>query len=350
MKKRTILGLSAGSGILLYPFRDQTILGNIETRSDYYIGGVPVQYGLNFPGSVMWNDKKGYLAVSNRVEVVLAQPKCGNSSVLAYSRGKRMSSHKGESSLDLVMQGINALGPKVFLIENLPALLNTYSERDLKEWFGQYYLVIHNDVSMFNFGNSQKTRKRLIIVGILKNLKYASKYRRYFQDIYKVATPKHTTELISEVPENGHFRPPLDEQIAIYGGKQMTYAEIQNMWESLPPQTKRLATPKENFNTAPGVYKDLPNDYPATVRKSNRCFNPEGLTYSPRERARIMGLPDSFIIADPLTHPNHSPKTLFNKGCVSTAQGPPYEVGAWFRDVLIKAKFLLPGNTQDTRN
>lgn len=338
-RNRRILGLSAGSGILLYAFKyEGFIVGNIEVRSDYYIKGVPEQYNLNFPGSVMWPDPNGYKSFGSRIDIVLSQPKCGNSSMLALSRGKKMTSHKGEPSLDLTMRGIRFLEPKVFLLENLPALLNTYDERDLKEFFGTYHLVFHT-ISMSKLGNGQRTRVRLIIVGILKGLRHARKIRDHCREIFPVYKPKTVGELIYTCSENGHFRPDIKEQIAIYGGKQMTYEEIQKMWESIPTK-KRIATPKENFNTAPGVYRDLSQDYPATVRKSNRCFAPYGLPYTPRERARIMGLPDTFLICDPLTHPNISPKTLFNKSCVAVTQGPPHEVGLWFRECLSKANFL----------
>jgi len=150
---------------------------------------------------------------------------------------------------------------------------------------------------------------------------------------------RHTGEIIYETTENGHFRPPLDERIALYGGRQQSYREIMELWESLP-EKKRIATPDENFNTAPGVYRDLADDYPATVRKSNRCFGPHGLTYTPRERARIQGIPDTFRIVDPLTHPGISTKTLFNKGCTAMANTPPLEIATWFRDTLSKANFL----------
>jgi len=340
-KRRTVLGLSAGSGILPYAFKDQFIFGNIEVRSDYYISSLPLQWDLNFD-SITTAHKKGYLAFDrNSVDIILSQPKCGNSSVLAYSRGKQMTSHKNEPSLDLSLNGIRHIRPKVFLIENLPALLNSYSEKDLKQLFPQYYLIFHNNVSMIKFGNSQKTRKRLIIVGVLKALRGSAKIRNYAREIFPVSVPKHTGLLIEGCPENGFFRPDINERIAIYGGRQMTYVEIQKMWGSIPTK-KRLATPNERFNSAPGVYRDLADDWPATVRKSNRCFAPYGLPYTPRERARIMGLPDTFLIADPTTHPYISPKTLFNKGCISATQGPAYEIGLWFKNVLIKSGFIIP--------
>jgi asparagine synthase (glutamine-hydrolysing) len=46
----------------------------------------------------------------------------------------------------------------------------------------------------------------------------------------------------------------------------------------------------------PGVYRNLANEYPLTARKQNRQFNSLGYIMSPRELARIQGLPDDFKI------------------------------------------------------
>jgi len=338
-KKRNIVGLSCGVGVSLYPFlSDSQVIANVETRADFYLQGSPEQFRLNFPGGVMWSDPQGYKGLLNRTDIVMSQPKCGNSSVLAYSRGKKMTSHKGDPSLDLAMEGIKYLDPKVFLLENLPALLNTYSEKDLRQFFHHHRLHFHH-VSVSEFGNSQKTRKRLVIVGVHRHLKRSGTIFKELGEVYPVKSLLHTGDLIYGTPENGHFRPSFDERIALYGGRQASYREIMELWEELPGK-KRIATPDENFNTAPGVYRDLADDYPATIRKSNRCFGPHGLTYTPRERARIQGIPDTFWIADPITHPKISPKTLFNKGCAAMANTPPLEVAEWFRNALIKTQFL----------
>lgn len=339
MKKRTILGLSAGSGISLFPFKESCeILGNIETRSDFYINGEPLQYNLNFPRSSMSTNVHAYKTLLSSADIVMSQPKCGNSSVLALSRGKKMTSHVGDPSLDLALKGIVYLSPKVFLLENLPALLNTYSKEELREHFKDYRLNFHIG-SVTQFGNSQTTRKRLVITGTLKSLKGSKRIHEALSSPFQVNTPTYTENLIKDIPLNGDFIPPFNERIAIYGGRQMTYEEIRQFWLAHPHST-RWAVIGENFATAPGVYRDHLSKPPLTIRKSNRCFSPFGITYSPRERARIQGLPDDFLICDPDTHPNLKLKTLFNKGCAAVTQGPPYEIGLWFRTVLQNQNFI----------
>jgi len=323
-----VLGISAGNGINLFPFKEH-VIGNVEVRSDYTTKGYPSQFYLNFPKAYF----RDYLAEEPDIDIIIGNPKCGSSSMLALSRGKKFTSHKGEPSLDLFIKGIQKYQPKVFLMENLPKLLETYSVDDFAVLFPQYILNFWQG-PMTYLGNSQVNRKRLIITGVKKTRSRRSKkldsallYK------YPVNTPGLTGDLLSNIPQNGHFRPPLDETIALYGGTQKTYTEIQQLWRKLKPAT-RIKTPNETFNTAPGVYKDDANKPPNTIRKSNRCFNPDGLTYTPRERARIQGVPDTFKILSPSANPDLSPKTLFNKGCTTMGSTPSYEVGQWFFEVL----------------
>ncbi len=337
---KTVLGVSQGAGIALYPFKHTgIILGNIEVRSEFLMGGEPKQYWLNFPGTFYTKDT-AHVNKINTTDILISSPKCGYSSMLALSRGKVNRSHKGEPSLELSLFAIRELQPEVFLLENLPKLLNSYSLRDFEKEFRYNYRIIIHSSSVKRWGNSQKNRKRLVIVGIRNDiLKRFPKLLDELSAPRKVNKIKRVYQLLLSHTLNGHFRPDIDKQIAIYGGKQMTYREIQKMWLS-DPKMKRIKTPEENFSTAPGVFRDLVDDYPATIRSSNRCFSPEGLTYTPRQRARIMGIPDRFKILDPNLEPNINPDTLFNKACIAVTHGPVYEIGEWFKQALRDSGYL----------
>ncbi len=326
-----VLGISAGNGVNLFPFKKH-VIGNIELRSDYTIGGRPYQFKLNFPEAFF---SKTLVAEEN-IDIIIGNPKCGSSSMLALSRGKQFTSHRGEPSLDLFIKGIQQYNPKAFMMENLPRLLDTYSEEDFQALFPNYILTFWVG-SMSVLGNSQVNRKRLIITGVRgKNSRLSYRASKWLDTKYRVKVPVHTRELLELTPSNGDFRPPLDEVIALYGGTRMSYNQIQALWDSLKPAT-RIKTPRESFNTAPGVYRDDADKPPNTIRKSNRCFNPEGLSYTPRERARIQGVPDSFLLLDPREHIVTTEKTLFNKGCTTMGSTPSYEVGLWFYAVIQRA-------------
>jgi site-specific DNA-cytosine methylase len=330
------LGVSSGNGVMLHPFKDW-VIGNIECRSDYTHRGNPLQFHLNFPDVPFYKTLPSISGMFVLPEIIIGHPKCGNSSILSLSRRKSFKSHKSEPSLDLFFESIHLYKPKLFLLENLPKLLETYSEADFRIMFPNFSFVFWQG-SLSELGNSQENRIRLLIVGINRkkfNKQEVLRLRKIFKTKFKVTEPKNTKELLKNLPDNGNFRPDLDTRLAFYGGRQETYRSIQDLWQSQGPDAKRFKTPDEKFSTAPGVYKDLDSSKPATIRKSNRCFNPDGLTYTPRERARIQGIPDSFKIME-----TDRGTTDFNKGCVTTGSTPPYEVGLWFKQCLIKAQLI----------
>ena len=80
--------------------------------------------------------------------------------------------------------------------------------------------------------------------------------------------------------------------------KKLNLKQIRDIWNSKEYENKKkwdaTTTGKGNMRNLPGVYRNLANDYPLTARKQNRQFNSKGFIMSPRELARINGLPDNF--------------------------------------------------------
>jgi site-specific DNA-cytosine methylase len=130
----------------------------------------------------------------------------------------------------------------------------------------------------------------------------------------------------------GHVREKDNTLITIYAGKKVKVGEIKKIWLTKHLNEKRLPVEGRNFTSAPGVYKNLEEDYPATARKQNRQFNHFGEMMSPRELARIQGLPDEFKIA----MDDANIQYWINKGRATIAKCPPYEVGTYIKRKLIK--------------
>ncbi len=155
LKNYTVLGICAGNGAVLYPFKSH-LLGNIEPRG-VFRSPQHEQWIKNFDKiPALFDYPKGLNLVTfdKKATIVMGHPDCGHSSVLAYSRGKKLSDPKDNKSLTLFIRAIQVYKPKVFLMENLPALLKTYGESDLMEAFEGYELkFIQGSVS--KWGNSQ---------------------------------------------------------------------------------------------------------------------------------------------------------------------------------------------------
>jgi len=317
-----IIGVNAGNGVMVHPFKEDLIF-NIETRSIYNTPN-DIQWRLNFDCTLI---KKFVTLPDIDVDVAIGHPDCGHSSMMSLTRIKQFTDPRKNESLISFFTIINSYKPKIWLMENLPKLLETISVENLKQLFPDYRFFIHIG-SVSDFGNSQITRKRLIIIGIRDDLR---KFKKYIE-VYRVNEPKKTKWLLKDLPFDGYIKEDLKEIITLYAGYKLPLSEIKEKWLTEFKGESRWKVIGRNFSTAPGVYRNLANRFPATARKQNRQFNPEGEQMSARELARIQGIPDTFNI----WFDENKIKTSINKGRVTVTKCPPYEIGLWFKDIINK--------------
>lgn len=320
-----ILGVSAGNGVMLFPMR-QYVIGNIECRPDYYIKGQPHQWGVNF-SSPMFKNIPDYFD-STHVDVIVGHPKCGHSSMFALSRGKKFTSHSGEPSLELYIRAVIKYNPKYFFMENLEGILNTYSKEDFQEIFPDHRLIFLTG-SVSRYGNSQKTRKRLLLIGIRWDI-FTKPLDKIFKNQKKYSL-QTTEDLLKALPINGNITEPSDDIITMYSGFKISLLDAQMFWLD-NPNLRHWPVKNGRMNTAPGVYINREEDFPLTVRKTNRQFNPEGIQMSPRELGRIQGVTDNFLFYE-----DKNPKVTINKGRITVGNSPPMQMGSWILSRLKKA-------------
>jgi len=243
-----ILGVSAGAGIILHPFKDNKkfkILGNYEVRKDF-VTREDMQWKLNFEGIPLWKSEE--LNPNLKPDIILSQPSCGNYSVLSHSRtGKKVISNN-EPSLTLFFNSIELYKPKLFLLENLPALIQSINKVKIKRKFPEYKFIYHIG-SVSDWGNSQITRKRLIMIGIRKDTKFSLKDFPPFKVHDKLKNTgellKGTQDINGEQPEHfcNYNESDFSKSIAIFGGKQMTIGDIRS---DLKPHRAFIGTLKIN--------------------------------------------------------------------------------------------------------
>lgn len=329
-----VLGVSSGLGVTLFPFRDN-LLANIEPRGLFHSVG-DLQWNSNFPNVPLYRDV--HFKEFKNVDIIISSPDCGSGSILRYSRAKKLGDHTKNNSLLSFFFCVKKYRPKIFLFENLEGLFKSFPKERFIDLLRNYRLVEHN-ASVCHWGNSQKNRKRLVIVGVRRDL--PEKVDKYFR-LPKYKKPKSCVELYGDVNHldiTGNVREPLSEVISIYGGKRMSLKEIMYDWKVRLKDKKRYYVPEEEgrkFKTAPGVYRNLGNDFPATARKANRQYDHNGLTLTPRQLARVQGVPDEFILyinPDKLGY-------WINKARTTVTKTPPYEIAAWFKRKIENSKHL----------
>lgn len=334
-----ILGVCAGQGVLLHPVK-KNVIGNIEPRSIFHSPG-DKQWKANFKCPLYKHITLGTIKIAE-ADVIISTPDCGSGSILRLSRAKQLGDHHKNESLMNFFEAVTLYQPKIFLFENLITMFKSYSQEDFETILTGYRLIMING-SVSDFGNSQKSRKRLVIVGIRWDL--PKKVDKYFK-LPKLKAPLKTCEeLYGDISQNdeeniafGHAREQSSSIITIHARRKLEIDKIRLEWTTNLKGKKRWEVDPKlgfKFSTAPGVYRNLANDYPATARKANRQFDHNGNMLSPRQLARIMGVPDDFKIYMPVPY-----LYWINKGRVIVTKGAVYELGTWFKHKLIKSQHL----------
>lgn len=330
MKELKVLGVCAGQGALLFPFRKH-LIGNIEIRGVFHTPGEE-QWKANF-GDIPFY--KGYCLqeFDEKVDIIISSPDCGASSIMRLSKVKELGKPKDNRSLNLVIEGINYYKPKIFLIENLPRLLSLLPNEYLHEAFKDYKLIFH-ERSVSDYGNSQVSRKRLVIIGVHK--KTGKKYLNAFNEVFQVKTPTITRELLFESPYGSNYNIPIEKTLAMYdyrklpAKKNLTVRKIQLLWNSDFKNEKKWPIKTAKMSTLPGVYRLELDKAPLTLRPADRQFRPDGYPLGILDFKAIMGFPKAYKIF--MDEGNYL--YWLNKARYTIAKGSVYEVGIWFKRCL----------------
>lgn len=332
-----ILGVSAAQGALLFPFlhsKKYKILANIEPRGVFHTS-CESQWKLNF-GDIPFYRGFCLQEFDEKVDIVVASPDCGIASIMRLSKVKELGKPKDNRSLNLVIEGINYYKPKIFLIENLPRLLSLLPNEYLQEALKDYKLIFH-ERSVSDYGNSQVSRKRLVIIGVHK--KAGKKYLNAFNEVFQVKTPKLTRDLLFVSPYGSNYNIPIEKTLAMYDyrklpeKKNLTVEKIQVLWNSAFKNEKKWPIKTAKMSTLPGVYRLELDKPPLTLRPADRQFRPDGYPLGINDFKVIMGFPKKFKIY--IDQENYL--YWLNKARYTIAKGSVYEISIWFKRCLKRA-------------
>lgn len=349
MKKLKVLGVSAGAGILLFPFR-KNLIANVETRGVFYTKGLE-QWKLNFGDTPYYKD--GTLP-DCKPDIILSSPDCGSASIMRLSKVKGLGNPQENKSLNLVIESILHYKPKIFLIENLPRLLTLLPKDFFEETFKDYKLIFH-ERSVLDYGNSQESRKRLLIIGVHK--KTGKKYLNAFNEVFQVKNPTITRNLLKPLTfsseDDTNQIPWISKTLAMYDyrklpeKKNLTVAKIHRLWVRDFKDEKKWPIKTAKMSTLPGVYRLEYDKPPLTLRPADRQFRPDGYPLGVEDFKAIMGFPKKFRI---YLHENQSTSEKdfkdhhywLNKARYTIAKGAVGEIGYWFKECLKKANTKKP--------
>lgn len=338
-----ILGVCAGGGALLLPFRKKDmIIANIEPRAVFHYPEEPnwVQNFGNVPflregGNPDW-----------KPDIIVGSPDCGSSSIMRLSKKKVLGNPKDNESINLLLSSIDLYKPKVFLIENLPRLVSILNKDFWEERYPDYNLITHT-TSVMSFGNSQKSRDRSIIIGVRKD--QPDKLQRAFDKVFRVRVPEHVDALLADYKDPENYNIPKRKVLAMYDYRllpekiNLTVRQIHRLWNGDFQDEYKWPIKTAKMHTLPGVYRLKEDHYPLTVRPADRQFRPDGYPLGIKDYKNIMGFPEDFKL---FIDKNNYIATL-NKARYFLCKGSVCEVGIWFKRCLVKSGVFQSGYSPD---
>lgn len=312
MKKDKLkaLGMICGVGSMLIGAKRQgfEIVGNIEWRKYYHTG----TFEHNFPGSFMVDriedlDQEKFKACQD-LDLIIGHTECGNFSNMRANKTNAIDAgDKGD--IPQFIEAIKKLRPKFFAMDNLPKSLIV---ADWRWYMGNLpdYDIHFEWVNNYGYGNLQKNRKRLFVIGSLRELGFYFIPGEFEHD----TTIIERLEEISPDAENNE-RLDLD---AIYSGwgrynfdpdyidksvdeNRITLRELQGFLKDLPlnniiPYYNRKGEQKLRI----GFYLINVEGHAGVLSGGGAAldnhFRSDTLyPFTIRERAKIQGCPDDFV-------------------------------------------------------
>lgn len=144
------------------------IIGNIEWRTGYWTG----TFEHNFPRAFMAKDLKSLtpeqLKQCMGVDYMAGHTECGNFSQL-NTHALNPGSPEVFSDIPDFAEAVRTFRPRVFAMDNPPGSLQQFGP----DWWAEQcpgYDIDFEWVSNFNYGNPQKGRKRLFVIGARSEL------------------------------------------------------------------------------------------------------------------------------------------------------------------------------------
>jgi len=299
------IGITCGIGSMLVGARQAgfEVIGNVEWRKYYHASDAFGRntFRENFPGAVflekMTDDE---FKRFSEPDLALGHPECGNFSHLSSANA-----NKGERLLDpadipLFVNLVAELRPRFFVMDDLPKSFMAYSMAEYAARLPGYDLF-PEWISNWGYGNIQKSRKRMFMLGSLKSERWAFRPGEATHEETVATTlgdlpapmvgsnyPNHEPHVLdADSPRAGNMRG--------YGTRS-TWRQVKEHFRDLPPGNMKYPTKDGRIVERIGFVKGH-WDGPAHVLTGGNAtlHNRRCEPYSIRERARIQGFPDDFV-------------------------------------------------------
>ena len=290
------LGIISGIGSMLIGARNAgfDVIGNIEDRKYYHTG----TFEHNFPGAYMVHKLEDLDEVPTDIDLIMGHADCGDFSNLNQHRKKTVKEGKGTAHIELTVELTQKIQPRYFAFDNLPRSLDEYGADKYHAAFPDYDIYFEW-ISNWAYGNVQKNRDRLFIIGSKKSENFVfqpGEEVNYGTVAQAIGDLKHDGSVLND---HGFS---MDYKIAYFKdlverGSTPTLQEFVDKFKDHPQGKNFEYINKDGeVKCRIGLMKTKWHGTGHVLTKELPILNPQScLPLNVRERARIQGVPDDFL-------------------------------------------------------
>jgi site-specific DNA-cytosine methylase len=304
-RKLTAIGLTCGVGSMLIGARDSgcKVLGNIEWRKYY---SKPDSEGRttfteNFPGALFAQKiddlSESEIETLTGADIAFSHPECGNFSQLRVNKHAALND---PGDIPIAVELIKRLKPKFFVLDELPKSLIAYP---MSKWSEELldYDLFPEWISNYNYGNVQKNRRRMFMLGALKTERFSFVPGEEENELTIADVIGDLKGREGEVPNHQQHisgKTKCGKAKNLYAiGVQYTWADARKYFRGVNEGTvMKYHSPDGSMKNRMGFYKENWEGTGHVLDGGSPLVHPKTcLPLSIRERARIQGAPDDFV-------------------------------------------------------
>jgi len=300
-----ILGIHAGVGSMIIPAKELrlNIVGNIEPRRIFHYGE-PFQRYFNAP---MYKNFDDVFAFQNQdIHIVIGHPECGDFSNLKIKKSNTYT----VNDIRQWMKMTQIINPLYFVMDNLPGAMDKITAKEWNKMFPDYDIFFEY-ISNYDYGNVQRNRNRLFVIGAKRFLKFTFIPGGNLNNL----TTKEVISGLTEKDKNHVFLKPDDDirgwstyniplpKFRNIISRRIKFKEFQKYLNSIPSSeyNKKLwyINKKNEKKKRPILLVTL--DKPSYLLTGSSGFDNiwiavENRPFTIREKLRIQGAPDDFVL------------------------------------------------------
>ena len=295
-------GMTCGIGSMLVGARNAgfDVVGNIEWRRYYHTG----TFEMNFPDAFMVHDRAGLgdmmAAEIAGIDLIMGHPECGNFSNLRINKTGALDD---PGDIPLFVDAIRDIRPRFFVMDDLPKSFIAFPMSEYQKRLPDYDLF-PEWVSNHHYGNVQKHRKRMFMIGSLRDERWTFRsgerentrtLEDELEDLADTSRPTNQTNHHPHVMDIGTGRAYSLETTR--QGYRATWAELRDYFAQYRDgHIMRYIGADGEVKTRIGLCKTHWKSHSHVLTGTNPILHPlRNDPFTIRERARIQGFPDDFV-------------------------------------------------------